>query len=258
MKTETVRLERNYLPAAGHDWALPLYDPLVKLLGAEAAKKRLVAQATLQGGHRVLDVGCGTGTLAALIKATHPDCEVIGLDPDPKALARGREKAERAGVALRFDQGFADELPYPDASFDRVFSSFMFHHLPAGRREKTLRELRRILTPGGSLHLLDFERPRQANGFLTRLMHSSPHLDDNSEARILALMRNTGFVDSEKVLSGTLLAGLLHIGYFRASVVAASFSPETLGALRQTGLDRARLRLLRQDALTQTSKILDR
>ena len=218
MKSETVILERSYLPAAGRDWALPLYDPLVKLLGAEGAKRTLVDQAALHNGHRVLDVGCGTGTLATLIKVTHPESEVTGLDPDPNALARGRQKAERAVVAIRFEQGFADELPYPDASFDRVFSSFMFHHLPAGRREKTLGELRRVLAPGGSLHLLDFERARPSDGFLARWLHSSHHLDENFEARILALMRNTGFVGSGKVLSGTLLFGLLHLGYYRASV----------------------------------------
>ena len=218
MKSETLRLERNYLPAAGHDWALPLYDPLVKLIGAETAKRALVDQASLHGRQRVLDVGCGTGTLATLIKVTHPESEVTGLDPDPKALARGRQKAERAGASVRFDGGHADELPYPDASFDRIFSSFMFHHLPSDRRQRTLQELRRVLAPGGSLHLLDFERARQSDGFLARWLHSSHRLDDNSEGRILAKMRNAGFVGSGKVLSGTLFFGLLHLGYYRASV----------------------------------------
>lgn len=107
MKSEMATIEGNYLPAAGRDWALPLYDPLVKLLGAEAAKRRLVDQARLNGRLRILDVGCGTGTLATLIKASHPDSQVTGLDPDSKALARGGQKADRAGVAVRFDQGFA-------------------------------------------------------------------------------------------------------------------------------------------------------
>src|SRR5437764_7482027 len=89
---------RTYLPAAGHDWSLPLYDPIVKLLGGDAARKALLEQAALRPGQRVLDVGCGTGTLATLIKQLYPDVEVVGLDPDPKALARARRKAARAGV----------------------------------------------------------------------------------------------------------------------------------------------------------------
>ena len=143
-------------PAAGHDWLLPLDDPLVKLLGGDTARRILLDQATVRPGHRVLDIGCGTGTLAMLIKRLHPDVDVVGLDPDPKALTRAKRKAERSAVSIRLDQGFSHELPYPEASFDRVFSTFMFHHLMVDDREKTLYEVRRVLTPGGSLHMLDF------------------------------------------------------------------------------------------------------
>src|SRR5512146_2665908 len=153
MKME--HLERAYLPAAGSQWALPLYDPMVKLIGAEAVKRTLLKQAALRSEHRVLDVGCGTGTLAALIKQEYCVSAVTGLDPDPKALTRAARKAARGGVSVRFDRGYADELPYPDASFDRVFSSFMFHHLRSEDRARALGEARRVLAPGGSLHLVD-------------------------------------------------------------------------------------------------------
>src|SRR5215469_15136371 len=150
--------DHSYLPAAGLDILLPLYDPLVKLLGADRARKKLFDQASVQPHHRVLDIGCGTGTFAVAIKRCLPALEVVGLDPDPKALARSRRKADRAGVSIRFDPGFANALPYSDASFDRVFSSLMFHHLPHDAKLATLCEVRRVLKPGGSLHLLDFEQ----------------------------------------------------------------------------------------------------
>lgn len=208
---------RTYLPAAGRDWALPLYDPIVKLLGADKTRRVLLEQAAVRPRDRILDIGCGTGTFATLIKRSHPDVHVVGLDPDPRALARARRKAERAALAIRFDQGYSDELPYSDGSFDRVFSSFMFHHLQADQREKTLREVRRVLARGGSFHLLDFETPEaQAHGLLGRL-HSSQHLKDNSESRILTLMRQAGFGSSKKVADDSLLFGLLRIGYYQAS-----------------------------------------
>ena len=147
MNTES---RRTYLPAAGHDWLLPLYDPFVKLLGGDRAREALLEQAAVRAGHRVLDLGCGTGTFAVRIKEAHPEADVVGLDPDAKALTRAKAKADRAGLAVRFDQGYADDLPYPDASFDRVFSSFMFHHLPAEEKEATLRAVRRVLKPGGT------------------------------------------------------------------------------------------------------------
>ncbi len=168
-------IERTYLPAAGHDWALPLYDPLVKLLGIHKVRCALIDQAALRATHRVLDIGCGTGTLATLVKRLYRNVEVVGLDPDPKALARAKRKASRTAVSIRFDQAFGHEMPYPKASFDRVFSSFMFHHLRADRREKTLREVRRVIAPGGSLHLVDFVRPEErAAGWWERLLLLEP------------------------------------------------------------------------------------
>jgi SAM-dependent methyltransferase len=220
-------VERAYLPAAGHDWALPLYDPLVKLLGGDRARRALLERASIGSADRVLDVGCGTGTMAILIKQLFPDVDVVGLDPDPKALARARCKAGRSAVSVRFDQGFSDSLAYPDAYFDRVFSSFMFHHLRADDKEKMLREVRRVLTPGGSLHLLDFEASEiQSHSFLVGLFHSGHRLQDNSRGRILSLMSEAGFLDSKKVMGGAMLFGGLRIGYYQARVFTESGSVE--------------------------------
>lgn len=211
-------VNRRYLPAAGRDWALPLYDPCVKLLGGDKAREALVIQAAVPAAGRVLDVGCGTGTLAVLIKRLYPRVGVVGLDPDPKALGRAGRKAKHARVSIQFDQGSADSLPYPDGCFDRVFSSFMFHHLRTDQRGKMLRGVVRVLAPGGSLHLLDFVKPEDG-GILSRWLHSSHHLADNSEQLILTLMRQAGFVSAQEVMTGTMLFGLLRMGYYRAAIM---------------------------------------
>ena len=208
---------RTYLPAAGHDWSLPLYDPIVKLLGGDKVRRVLLDQAALQPGQRVLDIGCGTGTLAILSKRLHPDVELFGIDPDPKALARARHKAALAAVSIQFDQGFGDDLPYPEASFDHVFSSFMFHHLPPDEKGKMLRAVRRVLKPGGAFHMLDFEGPEGgAHGLLAHLVHSNKRLKENSESRVLSLMMRTGFANPKKVDRRAMLVG--NIAYFRAGV----------------------------------------
>jgi ubiquinone/menaquinone biosynthesis C-methylase UbiE len=165
--------DRTFLPAAGHDWFLPIYDPLTKIIRVDRARRTLLDAAALQSHHRVLDVGCGTGTLAVLIKRLYPSVDVIALDPDPKALARAQRKAERAAVSIRFDRGFADSLGYRDATFDRVFSSMMFHHLANDQKEKALYEIRRVLKPGGRLEFLDFSGPESGgHGALGCLIHS--------------------------------------------------------------------------------------
>jgi ubiquinone/menaquinone biosynthesis C-methylase UbiE len=209
-----VESSRTYLPAAGRDWRLPLYDPFVKLLGGDAARGVLLDEAALRPGQRVLDVGCGTGTLATLIKQLHPEVEVVGLDPDPKALARARRKAERTAVSVQFDQGFGDELPYAGASFDRVFSSFMFHHLPAEEKGTTLREARRVLKTYGEFHMMDFEGPHGVHGLLARLLHAKKTLADNAEDRVLSLMREAGFSQPKKLGRRNMLLG--GVAYYRA------------------------------------------
>jgi ubiquinone/menaquinone biosynthesis C-methylase UbiE len=215
-KIETTgKSSRTYLPAAGHDWLLPLYDPFVKLLGGDRARKTLLEQAALRPGHRVLDIGCGTGSLVVLIKHLHPDVDIIGLDPDPKALARARRKAEKAGVSIQFDQGFSDELPYQEATFDRVFSSFMFHHLEKDEKAKTLREIRRVLKGGGSFHMVDFGGPdSDGKGTLAHWIHSRHRLKDNSDERILILMKEAELGDPQLASRGRLF--LMRIAYYRA------------------------------------------
>jgi ubiquinone/menaquinone biosynthesis C-methylase UbiE len=210
---------RTYLPAAGHDWSLPLYDPLVKLLGGDRARQALLDQAAMPPSGRVLDVGCGTGTLIAMIRRLYPGLAVVGIDPDPKALARAERKTRGAAGIVQLDRGFSDELPYADASFERVFSSFMFHHLPKSERLQSLREIRRVLKPGGSLHLVDFAPPAaDARGRVMRWLHANHHFADNEERRVIDLMKEAGFADASVTRRGTLL--LFHMAYYRATAPA--------------------------------------
>jgi ubiquinone/menaquinone biosynthesis C-methylase UbiE len=160
---------RPFIPAAGHDFVLPLYDPLTSLVGAAARRQLLIERAELAGAERVLDVGCGTGSLAIAIKRAYPHVDMVALDPDPRALARAQRKAARAGVQVQFERGFGDALPYAEASFARVFSSFMLHHLAPAVQQGLLAEALRVLSPGGSLHLIDFARADRERMFGRKL-----------------------------------------------------------------------------------------
>jgi ubiquinone/menaquinone biosynthesis C-methylase UbiE len=190
-------IRRTYIPAAGCDWLLPTYDLWVKLLGAEPVRSALLEQMALAPDQRVLDVGCGTGSLVVLLKQLHPGVSVVGLDPDPRALARAARKARRAGVNVCFVRGFSDQLPYADASFDRVSCTFMFSLLPSAEKEATLREVRRVLGLGGSFHLLDLIKTPPGS-FLLRLLQPSQRFHVYMEEQIVALMHQTGFSDARK------------------------------------------------------------
>ena len=221
--------KREFIPAAGVDWLLPLYDPVVRLLGRDALLRRtLIADADIEPGQHLLDIGCGTGILSVLLKQVEPDANVRGLDPDPKALARARARADRAGAAVEFDRGFADQLPYTDASFDRVFSSLMFHHLTPDQKLATLRSVHRVLRPGGFLHLLDFgEARRGSHGLVAHLFHRGEEIREQLEGRIPSLMRAGGFADVEEVSRHRTTFG--SISYYRAHRAAGDESASTPG-----------------------------
>ncbi len=225
MSTVEGKHQRSYTPAAGFHWLLPLFDLVTKPTGADRARSALLEQAELRPGQQVLDIGCGTGTLAILLKRLHPELEVVGLDPDPKALALARRKAQRAAVSPRFDRGFSEALAYAADSFDHVFSSFMFHHLQSNQKKETLREIRRVLKPGGYLHLLDFRGPDTGDTRLvTRWFHSRRILRDNTESHILALMAEAGFADATTVRRRTVVFGFVHAAYYQACVLKSRFS----------------------------------
>lgn len=159
--SETLAVQ--YIPALRFRWLTPLYDPLLRYVLREAEfKKALVKQAQVADGHRVLDLGCGTGTLTILIKALHPGAEAHGLDGDDEVLHIARVKAAEAGVEIQWVHGLADALPYSDNSFDCVLSSLFFHHLVHSEKVRAAREVLRILRPGGHLHVADWGQPQNA------------------------------------------------------------------------------------------------
>jgi len=150
---------RAYLPALRFKALTRFFDPLVGLAMPERRfKGALVQQADPKPGQRVLDVGCGTGTLALMIKKAEPGADVVGLDADPDILERARAKAEEAGVAIELDEGLSTELPYEDRSFDLIVSTLFFHHLTGADKRRTASEIVRVLRPGGVLHVADWGR----------------------------------------------------------------------------------------------------
>lgn len=186
----------HHLPGLGHRRLTPLYDLVTRLLGIPAVHRRLLAQADVRSGQSALEIGCGTGNLALLMKRSHPDVLVTGLDPDGPSLDIARRKGGRADVDVAWDSGVAQALPYPDGAFDLVMSSLMLHHLEPDQRGEALREVRRVLTADGSLHVVDVGgRTDPADGVLARAASRSARLGGNYADGLLTAMQEAGFAD---------------------------------------------------------------
>jgi ubiquinone/menaquinone biosynthesis C-methylase UbiE len=163
----------DYVPAAGRDAFLPGYDLLTRVLGMRPAYRALIDQAGLADGQQILEIGCGTGNVTVSAKRSHPGVQFTGSDPDPRALDRARRKA-RGLSGIRFERGYAQRLPYPDGSFDRVLSSMMLHHLDEDTKAQAAAEAFRVLRPGGSLHVVDIVgHPHGHGGAIPQLLSSA-------------------------------------------------------------------------------------
>lgn len=190
--------EARYVPAAGRAALTRFYDPALRITMREAAwRPHLVEQVLAGGPGSVLDLGCGTGTLAVAIERAAPAVRLTGVDGDPDILVRARTKA-RARSSIEWVEAHAQALPFDDGSFDTVVSSLLFHHLVPERKREALAEARRVLAPGGWLHVADLGRPhdplmRLVFALNVQAFDGVRNTRDHAAGRLPRLVEEAGF-----------------------------------------------------------------
>jgi ubiquinone/menaquinone biosynthesis C-methylase UbiE len=127
-------------------YVLPPYEPWVRqsLISEIRAKPQ-----------RILDLGCGTGSMTRLIKQAHPQAEVTGLDLSPYMLAVAEDQSSRSGVEINWEHGSAELTEFPAESFDLITAALLFHETPPATTQTILTECYRLLAPGGQILILD-------------------------------------------------------------------------------------------------------
>lgn len=152
----------SFTPLLGANALSPFYDAAIGLATREGRwRNRLIAQMNLQPDDRILDVGCGTGSLALMLKARAPLATVFGLDPDSQALEMARRKAKRAGADIQFLQGFAnDALIKPLRPLTKIVISLVLHQTPVKEKLRILNTCRHVLGPDGEVHIADYGEQR--------------------------------------------------------------------------------------------------
>ncbi len=209
-----VKEKNKYISALRYDWLTKFYDPVLQFtLRERVFKRQLIQQANIQPGYRLLDLGCGTATLTILLKQLHPGADVVGLDGDEKALVIAKRKIVAAGLDISLKKGLSFELDFPDQSFDRVVSSLLFHHLTTESKLATLTEIKRVLKPGGELHIADWGKAQnffmRGAFLLVQLLDGFETTSESVRGKLLDYMKQAGFNDAEetqriKTIFGTL------------------------------------------------------
>ncbi len=212
-----------YIPALGLRILTPLYDPLLRIFFREDdLKQQFLMEADIVPGQHVLDLGCGTGTLMAMIKKSQPSAIVIGLDGDADVLAIAAAKTDHTRLQVFFSRALASALPYPTGTFDRVLSSLVFHHLSSSTKRAVLREVYRVLRADGELHILDFGPPHTPLAKLAMpLVRHLEEVADNIDGLLPAMACEAGFFDVMVVHEESVLAvtTVTHLRARKQSVV---------------------------------------
>lgn len=212
--------QTQYIPALRFRWLTRFYDPLLHgLMRDRPLKARLVDQIAPRAGQRILDVGCGTGTLTLMLATRVPDAQVVGLDGDADVLELARAKAQRQGVDVEWIRGLSFDAPLADGTFDRITSSLMLHHLTTEQKLRTFDALRGWLKPGGELHVADWGAPHgpgMRTAFLAvQLLDGFETTRDNVSGALPELMARSGFEVEQTQRARTVFGTL---AYYRAVI----------------------------------------
>jgi ubiquinone/menaquinone biosynthesis C-methylase UbiE len=208
-----------YIPALKYHFLTPIYDWLIRLTMPEMkVKNQLIQQAELHAGEKILDFGCGTATLTLLIEDQYPDCSVIGLDTDPQIMAMAIKKIsqKKSAITLLIYEG--KNLPFADHTFDKVLSSWVFHHLTTSQKIEAFKEINRVLKPKGELHIADWGKAEtklmRLLFFVVQVVDNFYTTNDNVKGRLPQLIQEGGFQQVEVIGNQPTLFGTL--SYFKA------------------------------------------
>ncbi|MEJ7750476.1 MAG: class I SAM-dependent methyltransferase [Thermoleophilaceae bacterium] len=196
--------EGRYVPANGRFLPTALYDRSIAITMREGAWRPRLVRDVLNGDPReVLDLGCGTGTLAIAMARAAGRARITGIDGDAEILDIARAKEGSEGID--FVGGLADALPFDDGSFDRVVCSLLLHHLDPAVKRAALAEARRVLRSGGRLHVADFGRSHDP---LMRILFAGlqvldgfANTADHPAGRLPAMIETAGFHSVERTLA---------------------------------------------------------
>ena len=190
--------KKDYTPALGYDWLTGFYDLAIKLTMPEKKfRTRLIDELNPLDKEKILEFGYGTGQHLLLAVARNHLAQYTGLDIDPKAKNIVERKLRKREIEIILDIYNGETFPYKDNSFDKVYSSLVFHHLDGDTKSSCLLETHRVLKPGGQLIIGDWGKAKtklmRFAFYAVQLLDGFKTTKDNVEGKLPDIIKNAGF-----------------------------------------------------------------
>lgn len=189
---------KTYISTLNFNKLTGLYIKLIKcIISEKEVKNALIEQAEIQPEEHILDFGCGKLTLSLMMKQQYPKAFITGVDVDNKVLAIAENKKLHSGLNIRIDKYDGGFLPYPDNTFDKVMSSFVFHQLSTIQKKQAIKEIFRVLNSDGEIHIADWGKPSnlllEVLFFFLRLFNGFENTSVNRKGELLEFLMCHGF-----------------------------------------------------------------
>ncbi|MCP9766427.1 methyltransferase domain-containing protein [Lacihabitans sp. LS3-19] len=210
----------QYIPALKYHFFTPIYDWFIGLTMPEVkVKTKAIEYLEIKPFEKVLDFGCGTATALILAKNLVPDAEITGFDVDEKIMKIAQNKVDKSNQKINLVCLYSNTLPFSDNYFDKIFSTWVFHHLNSEEKLQAFKELRRVLKPEGKMLIADWGAPQN---FLMKILFTILQVFDNFETTahnkkglLPNTMLNGGFETVEEIGFQNTIMGTLR--YWKVS-----------------------------------------
>jgi ubiquinone/menaquinone biosynthesis C-methylase UbiE len=209
--------ERAFTPALGRFAPVRFYDAVAALLRERLWRSLVVGHVGPRPDEVVVDVGCGTGSLALRLRHVQPTARIVGVDPDPDVLAVARRKTDAADVAPEWRVGMGDALEevVGAGSAGAVVSSLVLHQCPMAMKRAVLASMHAVLAPGGRLVIADYGRQRTRAMRLAfrvvQLADGAENTQPNADGVLPELMAAAGFRDVREVEVVNTITGSISV-----------------------------------------------